>query len=237
MHGGNKQIPEALLNASQAKLYYTEVTGIRLLDEGKYILNLRDDVNSDPKYDAVILATPLTDDTTKMDFEGFPRRLNFPGRFHQTVCTMVQGEINRDTFKFSDPSSVIEDIFTTNRSLFFNSVARNYPVNIDDGTKGLPPVWKVFSNELLTEEELRTLFSNINEKHVIPWKAYPKYDGTEPIGNFTLHPGLFYINAIEFAASAMEMQVIGARNVALLAANHFGIDMQDHRAQGYRIEL
>lgn len=230
-------MPEALLNASRARLHEAEVAGIRVREDGKFVLRLKDDVNSAPEYDAVILATPLTADTTKIEFEGFPRRMHFLGHFHQTVCTMVQGEINYSAFKFSGPDSVIDDIFTTNRSLFFSSIARNYPVDIDDGTQGLPPVWKVFSNELLADEEMRTLFSEINEKHVIPWKAYPAYDGTEPIGNFTLHPGLYHINAIEFAASAMEMQVIGARNVALLAASHFGIDTQDHRTQSYHVEL
>ena len=38
---------------------------------------------------------------------------------------------------------------------------------------------------------------------------------------FILADGLYYISSIEVAASAMEMSVIGARNVALLAYNHW----------------
>ena len=36
-----------------------------------------------------------------------------------------------------------------------------------------------------------------------------------------LHDRLYFVNAIEAAASAMEMSVIGARNVAILAFNQW----------------
>lgn len=36
-----------------------------------------------------------------------------------------------------------------------------------------------------------------------------------------LHDRLYFINAVEAAASAMEMSVIGARNVAILAFNQW----------------
>ena len=235
--GGNKQIPQALLNASGAHLLRQEVDSIHLSSDGRFSLWFKDDDEESPLYDAVILATPLTNDTSTIKFENFPRRFNFPGRYHRTVATLVQGDINYETFGFTDKESVIDDIFTTNGSLFFNSVARNYPVDADDGVEGLPPVWKVFSNEPLTRQQLGHLFSEINETHVIDWKAYPEYDGSESPGNFTLHPGLYHINTIEFAASAIEMAVIGARNVALLTASHFGVDIQDHRTQNFHVEL
>ena len=114
---------------------------------------------------------------------------------------------------------------------------RNYPVDIDDGTEGLLPVWKVFSNDPLSAEELGLLFSTINETHVIKWKAYPEYTRHNSVGNFTLHSGLYHINAIEFAASAIEMGIIGARNVALLTASHLGVDVQGHQDQIFHTEL
>lgn len=235
--GGNKQIPQALLNASGANLLNEEVDSIHLSPDGRLSLWFKNNDEESPLYDAVILATPLSRDTTTIKFENFPRRFNFPGRYHRTVATMVQGEINYKTFGFHDKKSVVDDIFTTNGSLFFNSVARNYPVDADDGIEGVPPVWKVFSNERLTRSQLELLFSEINETQVIEWKAYPEYDGSESPGNFTLHPGLYHINAIEFAASAIEMGIIGARNVALLTASHFGIDIQEERTQNFHVEL
>ena len=236
VHGGNKKIPQALLNASGANFLDAEVETIHLNTDGRFSLTLKESEDM-PYYDAVILAAPLTKDTTLLGFKNFPKRFNFPGRYHQTVCTMVQGDINYETFKFADKSSVIDDIFTTNRTLFFNSLARNYPVDKDDGIEGTPSVWKVFSNELLSNQELNTLFSTINETHVINWKAYPEYDGTYSSGNFTLHPGLYHINTLEFAASAMEMAVIGARNVAMLAASHLGVDIQDRKTRNFHVEL
>ncbi|KAK4020758.1 prenylcysteine oxidase [Daphnia magna] len=236
LRGGNKKIPQALLNTSRANFYYEEVEAIHLNTDGRFSLRFKQN-DEMPSYDAVILATPVTNDTSSFGFENFPRQFHFPGRYHQTICTMVQGEVNHETFGFADASSVIDDIFTTNRTLFFNSLARNYPVDMDDGGGDAPSVWKVFSNEPLTKEELNILFSSINETYVIHWKAYPEYDGTISTGNFTLYPGLYHINAIEFAASAMEMSVIGARNVALLAASHLGVDIQDRRAQSFHIEL
>lgn len=225
------------MNASGAQLVSRVVESVHLTPDGRFTLWFEDEDEESPVYDAVILASPLTNDTSPIKFINFPRRLHFPGRYHRTVCTMVQGDINHETFQFTDPGSVIDDIFTTNSSLFFNSVARNYPVDSDDGTKGLLPVWKVFSNELLSQGQLDTLFSEINETHVIDWKAYPEYDSMQSVGNFTLHPGLYHINTIEFAASAIEMAILAARNVALLTASHFGVDVQDRRAQNFHVEL
>lgn len=236
VHGGNKKIPQALLNASGASFHDAEVEAVHLNTDGRFSLTLKESEDM-PSYDAVILATPLTKDTTMLGFENFPRQLHFPGRYHQTVCTMIQGDINYETFKFTDKSSVIDEIFTTNRTLFFNSLSRNYPVDVDDGVDGMPLVWKVFSNDPLSHEELNTLFSTINETHVIDWKAYPEYDGTYSSGNFTLHPGLYHTNTLEFAASAMEMGVIGARNVAMLAASHLGVDIQDRKTRNFHVEL
>lgn len=49
------------------------------------------------------------------------------------------------------------------------------------------------------------------------------------MGNFTLYKGLYHINAIEWAASAMEMSVIGAKNVANLAYNDWNEQRMDQR--------
>lgn len=225
------------MNASGANFYDANIEAVYLNTDGKFSLRFKNSDDESPPYDAVIIATPLTQDVSSLRFENFPRQFHFPGRFHQTVCTMVQGDINYETFKFTDKSSVIDDIFTTNRKLFFNSLARNYPVDVDDGVDVTSPVWKVFSNKPLSQTELATLFSSINETHVINWKAYPEYDGNVSTGNFTLHAGLYHINTIEFAASAMEMGVIGAKNVAMLAASHLGIDVQDRKSQNLHLEL
>ena len=51
----------------------------------------------------------------------------------------------------------------------------------------------------------------------MPWLAYPHYTPPEKFLPFQLDDGVFHVNAVERAASAMEMVSIGGRNVALLA--------------------
>lgn len=55
----------------------------------------------------------------------------------------------------------------------------------------------------------------------IEWKAYPKYSTEIYANKFKLHDHLYHVNAIEWAASAMEMSAIGGRNVAILAYNDY----------------
>lgn len=227
VHGGNKLIPIHLLKSSGANFYAKEVESVQLTPTDRFALHLKgvDDVTI---YDAVIMATPLTKDTSTLFFEDFPTQFKFPGDYHQIVTTMVQGELNYSTFHFRNARSAPDEILTTNPTVFFNSLSRNYPVDTNGDSEDTPAVWKVFSNNPLTKEQLESLFLSTDEIHEINWKAYPNYDNkNQAHGNFTLHPGLYHINAIEWAASAMEMSVIGARNVALLTASHFGIDIQD----------
>lgn len=52
--------------------------------------------------------------------------------------------------------------------------------------------------------------------------AYPHYEWERsPDGPLQLLPGLVHTNAIEWAASAMEMSAISAKNAALLLSSHF----------------
>lgn len=53
------------------------------------------------------------------------------------------------------------------------------------------------------------------------WKAYPQYSTENRFDKFKLYKGLYYVNAIEWAASAMEMSAVGGRNVAILAYKDF----------------
>ena len=52
------------------------------------------------------------------------------------------------------------------------------------------------------------------------WNAYPKFSPPERFAPFKLAPGVFYNNALENAASAMEMSAIAAHNSALLVKQH-----------------
>jgi len=68
-------------------------------------------------------------------------------------------------------------------------------------------------------------YIKVIEKKEIAWKAYPHYSTNINLDNFKLHDALYHVNAIEWAASAMEMSAIAGRNVAILAYN----DLQKSR--------
>lgn len=87
VHGGNKKVPQNLLNASGAYLYTEEIKSIQLTD-GRFILRFKDNEKDSLIYDSVILATPLTSDTSTIQFENFPQPFAFNGRFHRTVCSI-----------------------------------------------------------------------------------------------------------------------------------------------------
>lgn len=178
-------------------------------------------------YDIVLLATPLHYGLSHIDFSGFTPSLpsHFPGRYHQTVSTLVLGRLNvsyLDTRRKPSEFS-ISDIFTTdNENLGFSSLSSLDPVHIPLGysrpTGSQTAVWKVFSPEPLTEEQLSMLF--VSRERVVKkrWLAYPSYRAPDrQAPPFILHHNLYYLSPIEWAASSMEMSALSAQNVALLA--------------------
>ncbi|XP_017566680.1 prenylcysteine oxidase-like [Pygocentrus nattereri] len=77
-----------------------------------------------------------------------------------------------------------------------------------------------FSQEPLSEEQLREIFVSWEGVWEKRWLAYPSYSSS-PHPPFVLHDRLYYLSAIEWAASCMELSVVAARNMALLAYHHW----------------
>ncbi|XP_070565846.1 prenylcysteine oxidase 1-like [Ptychodera flava] len=234
VHGGNKQVCSRLLEKSKATLYKSTVSGIKLAkgDKPGYYLIIAEppDKNGNisahvaGKYDIIVIATPLHHGKTDLKFKSFPKEItNFPDPFHRTVATYVDGELNFRAFGFDSKEDCPTEILTTRDNKFgINSVAHNYPVDYQKGkTETQKPVWKVFSREPLTDNQLGTLFTSRKETKVVDWLAYPHYDPPDTLSSFELHAGLYYINSVEWAASAMEMVAVGGRNTALLAYNKY----------------
>ncbi|KAK2823721.1 hypothetical protein Q7C36_020321 [Tachysurus vachellii] len=178
-------------------------------------------------YDIVVLATPLHLGLSDITFSGFSPALpsHFPGRYHQTVSTLVLGRLNVSYLdsRWKPSEFFFSDVFTTdNEKLGISSMSSLDPVHITPGYSRPPAsqttVWKVFSPEPLTEKQLRTLF--VSREHVVEkrWLAYPFYKAPErQPPPFILHQNLYYLSPIEWVASAMEMSALSARNIALLA--------------------
>lgn len=82
-----------------------------------------------------------------------------------------------------------------------------------DGTT----LYKLFSTDSLGEEAIGAIFAaNYTVVGMFPWSAYPVFDPPEQFAPFKLAEGLFYNNAIETAASCMEISAVSAMNTALL---------------------
>ncbi|NWY35910.1 PCYOX oxidase, partial [Pheucticus melanocephalus] len=189
-------------------------------------------------YDIVVIAAPLGRKMANITFRNFdPPIPEFPNPYQQIFTTLVHGRLNTSFFGYQDPQAFpFGAIFTTdNPKLFINSLGVVSPVG-DTGTGGELPlpsaVWKVFSNEELSKEQLNLLFSSYDSVKVKPWLAYPQYSAPETFPPIVLHEQLYYLNGLERAASAMEMSAIAARNAALLAFHRWhghsaSVDQED----------
>ena len=221
VEGGNQKVPEGLLEKSGANLISGEVTTVLLSDESSpptyqvdYKVRSSDDVKS-KEYDIVILATPVYEGMTNIKFEDFQKEIKpVQDPFHLTVANYMEGQPNTSYFGIDNIESFPDTFFTSNESVFFNSLGKQKPV---DGSVPKVPVYKAFSNKVLNIDQLKELVPEISDLRVVEWNAYPHYASSIELPSFTLHEQMYHINAIEMAASAMEMSVVGAKNVALLA--------------------
>ncbi|XP_022112103.1 prenylcysteine oxidase-like isoform X2 [Acanthaster planci] len=228
-----KLIPEALLKSTQAIWHRAKVSTVKnITKEGESKFEITAVIPgtnqiSTAEYDMVIVATPLTPGVgSNIEFQDFKPSIGpFGGRYQHTVSTFVHGRPNPQAFG-KKPDEFLPDVETTcNISLKIRTLAQNVPVNTTEGERKAEDtsaaVYKMFSGDLLSDEQIKTLFVSHDSKEVVDWLAYPHYTVDDNLPPFILSEGLFYINGIEWAASAMEMSVIGAKNVALLAGKHW----------------
>lgn len=234
--GGNKRVCSGLLYHSKSELVPAKVTSISVkvrrsktgTTASFYEVNyVGESGSAHSLYDIVVIATPLHQGKSDISFPGFspPIPSHYPGRYHQTVSTLVHGLLNMSYLGTTQPASeftVSEVLTMDSKDSVINSLSSLDPVHIPKGYKRPPAsqtkVWKVFSQQLLSQEQLQHIFLSYDSVSEMPWLAYPSYHPphrrTPP---FILHDRLYYVNAVEWAASAMEMSAISARNVALLA--------------------
>lgn len=219
--GGNKLIPALLIQEARVTLFKYRVVKITYYPQYKdYIVEFESTSTHERyknRYDVVVIANPITADSeTPIEFANFDSPITVAGQYRRVVSTLVIGHLEPTYFHLSKNNAA--DIIIDNDDLVIYAIAKATPVN--RGRKVEPPVWRIFSQRPLTDKELETMFKpSIRVVNIKDWLAYPKYEKLSvEAGNFVLHDRLFYVNAIEWAASAMEMSVIGAKNVALLVA-------------------
>ncbi|KAJ6632986.1 Prenylcysteine oxidase [Pseudolycoriella hygida] len=212
--GGNRRVAERLLDESNAKLIEAFALSVSMKQFGYVVAT----ATSNDTYDYVVIATPLSQNQRiPLNFDNLPTQISRNGEYHRTVSTLVLGKLNKKKFpKFADDEGAI--IINTNDDDFFNSIGNLQGINGKENHRA----WKVFSKKPLTSNEMNILFENHTEVKIIDWLAYPHYVLPHQQMSFSLAPRLYHINAIEWAASAMEMSCIGAKNVALLIRRDHG---------------
>lgn len=206
---GNKQIPEKLAKNSKANVHLkTEVTEIQRLKDGTFLL-LDGGRRELGVFDQIVIAIPL-DASKHLKFRGFPTTpYDYPSsrKYHRTVATIVAGWTHPE-FKFR--TNIISCVPN-----WYNSISLIHPTVLVVAEKY--PVYKIFSSQPLTEKQLDSIFAERHYVEVHDWLAYPEYDQIPPkMPSFILSPRLYYLNAIEWTASAMEMSLISGKNIALL---------------------
>lgn len=227
--GGNYRVCERLLEGSKATIYKdAKIESIRKeIKENNvvYFLDSQDKGGCNQPYNAVVIAAPLEVPTTSLKC---PKCSDWPaeqGTYQETIASFIQAPVNYKYFGYNSSQDLPNNIFTTeNESLPFSSIGMKSTV---DGKSINPPLYKVFSRKPLTETTLNELFilnrtSDEEEVRIqsISWLAYPHYTPPERFAPFVLDEGVFYVNAIERAASAMEMSAIGGRNAAILVKQY-----------------
>ena len=243
VHGGNRLVPEQLINSSGANVIYADVHTVarmkkpRKSDGDLHLYQLQAfEIGGSKKYlshtyDVVIVAAPLHDGIAGIQFEKLPQKvIKPPQHFHKTVTTLVKGWPNATMFGYRAVANMPEQVLTSKDGLFFSSLGRQTAVDFklrgttpsgDEGSSSVP-VWKVFSQQVLTTEQLSQLFLSYNDVRVIDWAAYPKYStNADDLPGFELGLQLYYANGMEMASSTMETCVISGRNVALLVYNRW----------------
>ncbi|KAJ7316299.1 hypothetical protein JRQ81_002461 [Phrynocephalus forsythii] len=237
VEGGNKLICSSLLKLTKANVIQATVKAVSLhSSEGKtfYQVHYEDEEGQGSSfYDIVVIATQLHNNKNNITFQSFdPPVSDFPGLFHTTVTSIVHGYLNSSYFGFPDPKLFpYASVLTTDApSLFFSSMDNICPVNISGAFRRKQPqdaaVWRVHSHRPLEKQELKVLFRSYYSVQVTEWQAYPDYGSAKSLPPIILHDNLYYLNSVEWVASSMEMAVVAAKNVALLAYNLWHRDVE-----------
>ncbi|KAK9823597.1 hypothetical protein WJX72_004119 [[Myrmecia] bisecta] len=222
--GGNRRLPEELLKNASALVHARAVQTVAKSGMG-YTLKLAEKepgVNQAAldTFDAIILATPL--ELSNLSIEGIALPHLPPRKYQSTITTFVRGVL--DPAYFGEAHPIKGSVFVSEAAATpFSVIAPKK--SYDDGST----LYKFFSESELSPLVLSKIFTNFTVVASHPWFAYPKFHPPEQFAPFKLADGLFYGNAWENAASAMEVACIGGRNSALLVLQHL------QKARGFLI--
>nr|CAB3264716.1 prenylcysteine oxidase 1 [Phallusia mammillata] len=230
VNGGNKLLCSKLIDHSDVTIIKERVKSVSRDGQAFTVASRKGAVRD---YDLVVIATPINRDKSHIDVTAVcsspsrcPNSVTDPRHYRKTVATFVKGKLNSALFKCESFTDCPGGILTSQNNLFYRSIGFHFPVDFDPAKDTVADgVYKVFSNESLTEEQLEMLFETYTEVAEKVWYAYPFYRPPDQLDSFIINnDGVFYTSPIEWAASAIEMSLISGKNAALMAFNNwFGI--------------
>jgi prenylcysteine oxidase/farnesylcysteine lyase len=157
------------------------------------------------EYDKVIIACPL--EKTGITFEGVTVNNSLPHYFQENYQTVILGEINGEFFNLRDNDYIPNTIISNDKK---KSESVSVILYMGNGMLGIQSDAEIPDKGLsIVKEGYKILYRH-------NWDfAYPKLipNKLEELPSFVLDDGLYYINAIETAASCMELSIISARNI------------------------
>jgi len=217
--GGNDLMIKSALEATNVV--------VRLNDEIEEINTLSSRVQSQhvvtsqscltDTFDIVVVACPL--DLAGISLPG--HNVKTDRNFQEVHAHFVAGEI--DYSYFGNVSNNPQTIFTMEKdNVPFISIAKTgYAKDWN------MPIYKVFSRKKLEKQFFDKTFTNIKGQAHQEWKAYTVLSPMTQWPDFEIDKGLYYINAMESAVSAMETEAVAARNVANLTLDYLSEEIMD----------
>lgn len=216
--GGNALVCRHLLDTAEAEIRLeTPVDRISMLstkDGPTYSIETGQGV--DERFDAVCLATPL--EVSDIEFENVDLPANVADRRYLTLhVSIVVGRLDPDYFDCQAAADIPGFVLTTAAAddPFMFLLQRG---ETGDETAAIYQLWSRTAGD---DERLTDVFAQIDDHRTVTWDAFPELSPGVSMPPFRLAHGLYYVNAAESIASAMEAEAIGSRNVANLIAEDF----------------
>ena len=244
--GGNHLVPKQLLAhlRKQSDVQFVhghvksvaEVHRVDAEDEGGRVRLSYQPANSElvhsVDYDYVIVAFPLhRDNIQAMSLSSNDQFQQYDYRMQSTHANFLQGKLNCALYNLTrGQCEKLTAVFYTHPSLPYRSVAQQRTVEQSERSpkKSTEPVYKVFSPVPLSPSDYQHIFANEQYQLIqdIPWLAYPKYEHPQKLPPLELATNVFYVNAMEWSSSCMEIEAISARNIAMLLTKRLGIELK-----------
>ncbi|XP_057550337.1 farnesylcysteine lyase [Amaranthus tricolor] len=206
VEGGNWQMAAGLISKSDVNLHLNEE--IQSVSHLGNDYELNSTKGNSYKCQVTVFSTPLDE----LDV-AFDPPISIPQRKMQhTHTTFIRGLLNHRYFGLTRVEEIPDLVGTLEDSdIPFSCISVLKKHNKEEMT------YKMFSRKPLDDALLDQLFSIRKETIRINWAAYPHYEAPEAFAPFILDDlHLYYVNAFESAASAMETGAVSGENIARL---------------------